>query len=89
MKKPPPKTQTWPDDVVDASRLFEVLGYRSGAPEVVGSEVAERIRAMEAAVERARISGRIRRLSARRPGTEDAVAYGYRRADVRRAIGLE
>ena len=80
---------TWPEDIVDASRLCEVLGFQTGDPEIIGTEAADQIANLEAAVERARISGRIKRLSAKNPSTGEVAAYGYRRADVRRVVGID
>jgi hypothetical protein len=79
----------WPEDMVDATRLCEILGYRTGDPDVIGDEAATQVSNLEAAVERARISGRIKRLSAKNPTTGEVAAYGYRRADVRRVVGMD
>ena len=75
--------------MVDATRLCEILGYRTADADVVGPEAAEQIANLEAAVERARISGRIKRLSAKNRTTGEVAAFGYRRADVRRAVGID
>jgi hypothetical protein len=79
----------WPEDMVDATRLCEILGYRTGDPDVIGDEAATQVSNLEAAVERARISGRVKRLSAKNPTTGEVAAYGYRRADVRRVVGMD
>jgi hypothetical protein len=75
--------------MVDATRLCEILGYRTGDPDVIGDEAATQVSNLEAAVERARISGRVKRLSAKNPTTGEVAAYGYRRADVRRVVGMD
>ncbi len=68
--------------------MFEELGYRSDDPKVIGTDAADIISRARDSVELARISGRIRRLSAKHPGSGEVAAYGYRRADVRRILGL-
>ena len=78
----------WPDDIVDETRIFEELGYRSDDPRAVGTDAADIISRARNSVEMARVSGRIRRLSAKNPTTGAVAAYGYRRADVRRILGL-
>ena len=79
----------WPEDIVDAERLFEVLGYHTSNPQIVGLEASGLIVRAEEAVERARISGRVRRLSVKDSKTGEVAAYGYRRADVRRILGMD
>ncbi|GEM_PF-4846943 len=78
----------WAEDMVDASKLCEILGYSTSDPKVVGDDAADKIIRMEAAVERARISGRIRRFSVLNTATGEVLAYGYKRADVRRILGI-
>lgn len=80
---------TWPEDMVDATRLCEILGYTTGDPDVIGDEAAQQVLNLEAAVERARLSGNIKRLSAKNPSTGEVSALGYRRADVRRVVGID
>jgi len=75
--------------MVDESRLCEILGYRTPDPNIIGTKAAETIATAVAAVDRARISGRLKRFSAKNPKTGDVAAYGYRRADVRRILGMD
>jgi len=78
----------WPDDIVDETRIFEELGFRSDDPKVIGLDASDHISRARNSIELARISGRIRRLSAKSANTGEVAAYGYRRSDVRRILGL-
>ena len=77
----------WPEEMVDETRLFEVVGYSSGDPSIIGPEAYQKVRSLEAAVDRARVSGRLKRFTAKNAQTGEITAYGYRRADVLKVIG--
>ena len=78
----------WPSDMVDAERLFEILGHQVGDPSIIGQDEFEKVVNLTAAVDRARISGRIRRYTYKDTATGEVVAYGYKREDVKRIIGI-
>lgn len=72
----------WPDGMIDSERLFELLGYTSADPEVIGEAAYQRVLDFETAVDDAYMNGRLKRFSAKDPSDGSVVGHGYRRTDL-------
>ena len=80
----------WPDDKVDASHLFTFIALQLGGdhPDPARSHRAyDRAFTLEQFIEKARLSGKIKRYVYKNPQTGEPLAYAYNRDDVMRLIG--
>jgi hypothetical protein len=82
------KKITWPDYIVDASKLFATIANQLGAnPNSPNSHrIYDRAFTIEQYVEKARQEGKIKRYVYKHPETGETLAYGYHRDDLKRLI---
>ncbi|MFI5267496.1 MAG: hypothetical protein ACHQ7M_08985, partial [Chloroflexota bacterium] len=79
---------TWPEHIVDASKLFAAIASELGAnPNSPASHrIYDRAFTIEQYVEKARQDGKIKRYVYKHPDTGEPMAYGYHRDDLKRLI---
>ena len=79
---------TWPEHIVDASKLFthiaSVLGADPKSP--ASHRIYDRAYTLEQYVEKARKDGKLKRYIYKDPKTGEALAYGYHRDDILKLI---
>ena len=82
------KKITWPEYIIDASKLFATIAGQLGAnPNSPASHrIYDRAFTIEQYIEKARRDGKIKRYVYKDPETNEAIAYGYHRDDLKRLI---
>lgn len=78
----------WPEYIIDATRLYAAIANELGAdPKSPSShKIYDRAFTIEQYIEKARHDGKIKRYVYKDPKTNEALAYGYHRDDVKRLI---
>ena len=79
-------SQYKPEQIVDAGRLYEMIGLRSGDPASLTQEESDRLCQFTAAVENAAAVRRIHRVTKLDPKTGQVIGRGYVRDELDRII---
>ena len=78
----------WPEEIIDASRLFAAiageLGVNPSSP--ASHKIYDRAFTIEQYIEKARQAGKIKRYVYKDPKSGEALAWGYHRDDLKRII---
>ncbi len=77
----------WPSNIVDGDKLYELFGYGTDDPDVIGEEAHDRVVDLEVAIDQALADGQLTRISAKDPATGEVVGHGYKLAELRRKLG--
>lgn len=78
----------WPEQVVHEDFVHEILGHKSADPRALAVEDVWRLENFKQLIERARASGRLRRILVKSPDTQEVIGRGYYRNELRQIIGL-
>ncbi len=79
-------TSRFPDDMIDAERLFELFGYVSADPDQIGETAYAQLLDFETAVDHLYLKGGLKRFSAKDAKTGEVVAHAFRRADIQQLL---
>jgi len=79
---------SWPEHVVAEDRVHEILGHKSGDRAALAPHDHERLSRFKDLIQRATLSGRVRRLVLKDPESGEVLGRGYYRNDLRKIIGL-
>jgi len=78
----------WPEHIVHEELVHEVLGHKALDSDCLTHGELLRLDRFRDLIERARVSGRIRRVVVKDPASQEVIGRGYHRDALRHIVGL-